>query len=322
MIVKAVIWMVSLGSGTSGGVLAPLLIMGAALGGLEASVFPHMPSGFWALASMAAILGGTMRSPLTGVVFALELTHAWGAALPLLVAVATAHGCTVLLLRRSILTEKVSRRGFHLSREYATDPLEILFVREVMRTDVHVLPASLTRAELVRAMGGHGSLRRVSYVIDEKKRLVGVVTRSRVEAWALGEANESREDDDRSSMPPPPPSTDRLSEETLRAAVTIGEVARNAHPAFGDETLRAAVSQMARTGHTRLPVVRDRRSHEIVGEITLEDTLKASVRHLEEEQRRERILPVTAVIPKWLRENRAVPFLRSKTLSQTNETVE
>ena len=85
---------------------------------------------------MGAILGGTMRSPLTGIVFALELTHDVNMLLPLLVATSMAHAFTVLTLRRSILTEKVSRRGFHLTREYAIDPLEILFVREVMRTRV------------------------------------------------------------------------------------------------------------------------------------------------------------------------------------------
>src|SRR3984885_9408610 len=90
---------------------------------------------------MGAILGGTMRSPLTGIVFALELTHDVNMLLPLLVAVTIAHGFTVLVLKRSILTEKVARRGFHLSREYAIDPLEILFVREVMRTSVAALPA-------------------------------------------------------------------------------------------------------------------------------------------------------------------------------------
>ena len=118
MVVKALIWVVSLGSGTSGGVLAHLLILGASLGALEQVVLPGMGPGFWPLVSMAAILGGTMRSPFTGIVFALELTHDWGMALPLLLAVPMAYAFTVLVLKRSILTQKVSRRGFHLSREY------------------------------------------------------------------------------------------------------------------------------------------------------------------------------------------------------------
>jgi len=133
LIVKSSIWALSLGSGTSGGVLAPLLMMGAALGGLEARFLPFEGWGFWPLVSMGAILGGTMRAPLTGVVFALELTHDVNMLLPLLLAVTIAHAFTVLTLRRSILTEKISRRGYHLTREYSTDPLEIIFAREVSR---------------------------------------------------------------------------------------------------------------------------------------------------------------------------------------------
>src|SRR5260370_907322 len=104
-------------------------MMGGALGGLEAAVLPFEGVGFWPLVSMGAILGGTMRSPFTGIVFALELTHDVNMLLPLLVAVAIAHGFTVLMLPRSILTEKVARRGFHVSREYAVDPLGIVVER-------------------------------------------------------------------------------------------------------------------------------------------------------------------------------------------------
>ncbi|MEP7118918.1 MAG: chloride channel protein, partial [Acidobacteriota bacterium] len=117
LVVKAVIWSVSLGSGTSGGVLAPLLMMGAALGGVESSFLPVEGAGFRPLVSLGAILGGTMRSPLTGIVFALELTHDINMLLPLVVAVTIAHGFTVLVLRRSILAEKMARRGFHLGEE-------------------------------------------------------------------------------------------------------------------------------------------------------------------------------------------------------------
>src|SRR5204863_9161838 len=141
LIVKSIIWSTSLGSGTSGGVLAPLLMMGAALGAAETHLLPLEGAGFWPLVSLGAVLAGTMRAPLTGVVFALELTHDVNMLLPLLIAVTVSHGFTVLVLRRSILTEKIARRGYHLSREYAIDPLEILFVREVMRTSIAALPA-------------------------------------------------------------------------------------------------------------------------------------------------------------------------------------
>jgi H+/Cl- antiporter ClcA len=134
LLVKSFIWAFSLGSGTSGGVLAPLLMMGGALGGLESRFLPWEGVGFWPLVSMGAILGGTMRVPMTAVIFAIELTHDVNVMLPLLLAATVAHAFTVLTLRRSILTEKISRRGYHLSREYAMDPLEIIFAHEVMRT--------------------------------------------------------------------------------------------------------------------------------------------------------------------------------------------
>jgi hypothetical protein len=148
LLVKSAIWVISLGSGASGGVLAPLLMMGAALGGVEAMFLPNEGAGFWPLVSMGAILGGTMRAPFTAILFALELTHDVNALLPLLVAAMLAHGTTVLLLKRSILTEKVARRGFHLSREYSTDPLEVLLVREAMRTALVALPAEATMEDL------------------------------------------------------------------------------------------------------------------------------------------------------------------------------
>src|SRR4029079_2076774 len=129
-----------------------LLMMGGALGGVESWFFPAEGVGFWPLVSMGAILGGTMRSPLTGIVFALELTHDVNMLLPLLVAVTIAHGFTVLVLSRSILTEKVARRGFHLSREYSVDPLEILFAREVMRPDIVALRAGSAFDALARSL--------------------------------------------------------------------------------------------------------------------------------------------------------------------------
>ncbi|HEV8190657.1 MAG TPA: chloride channel protein, partial [Ktedonobacterales bacterium] len=134
LLVKSIIWAVSLGSGTSGCALAPLLMMGGALDGLLALVLPFAGTEFWQLVVMGAILGGTMRSPFTGVIFSLELTHDTNMLLLLLFACMLAQGYTVLTLRRSILTEKISRRGYHLSREYAVDPLEIPFVCEVART--------------------------------------------------------------------------------------------------------------------------------------------------------------------------------------------
>src|SRR3989440_7251265 len=178
LLVKWFIWAVSLGSGTSGGVLAPLLMMGGALGGLEAMFLPNEGAGFWPLISMGAILGGTMRSPFTSIVFAFELTHDANVFLPLLVGSVIAHAFTVLTLKRSILTEKVARRGYHLSREYAVDPLEILFVREVMRTKVVVLSAASTLGEMQQSLRtDHRQSQRLLPVVNEEGRFIGILTR-------------------------------------------------------------------------------------------------------------------------------------------------
>jgi H+/Cl- antiporter ClcA len=281
IVTKWTMWSVSLGSGTSGGVLAPLLILGAALGGLESHWFPDEGLGFWPLVSMGAVLGGTMRSPFTGLIFTLELTHDLGALLPLLLAVTCAHALTVLVLRRSILTEKVSRRGFHLSREYSTDPLEILFVREVMGSEIAAIPASLNRDQIVASLGGKRRGHRLFAVVDEAGTMLGVVTRRDMAQWAL--------------------------EQPAGEARSLASIARKAVTAFPDEPLRVVVNRMAETGRTVLPVVSRDDSRQLVGLIALRDLLKARVRHLEEERRRERALPISLKVPRWLRSIASVP---------------
>ncbi len=266
LLVKWFIWAVSLGSGTSGGVLAPLLMMGGALGGLEAMFLPNEGAGFWPLISMGAILGGTMRTPFTSIVFAFELTHDANVFLPLLVGSVTAHGFTVLTLRRSILTEKVARRGYHLSREYAVDPLEILFVREVMRTKVAVLPAASTLGEIWHSLRvDHRQKQRLLPVVNAEGQLVGVVTR--------GDLNERKEQNGDAALGWP-----------------IGDLVRtSAVEAYPDEPLRVVVYRMVEKGCTRMPVL-ERDTRKFLGLVSLNDLLKARSLHLEEERRRERSL--------------------------------
>ena len=100
--------------------------------------------GFWAILGMAAILGGTMRAPLTGAIFALELTGDVAMLPAVVAACATAYGVTVLLMKRSILTEKIARRGQHITREYAIDPFELTRVSEVMVQAVETLSADMS----------------------------------------------------------------------------------------------------------------------------------------------------------------------------------
>ncbi len=174
--VKLVIWSVGLGSGTSGGILAPLLIMGAALGGIVGHALPGGSPGMWALIGMAAALSGVTRSPFTAVVFAFELTHDVGSLLPLLAASLLAYLVSALILKRSILTEKVARRGFHVMREYAVDPFDVTQVKDVMRTvPACQLDMPLRDAwEMVRE-GALGRAWTVLPVVDVDGHAVGVV---------------------------------------------------------------------------------------------------------------------------------------------------
>lgn len=281
LVVKGVIWSVALGSGTSGGVLAPLLMMGGALGGLMAPMLPDQGSGFWPMISMAAILGGTMRSPFTGVVFALELTHDVNSLLPLLLAVSVAYAVTVLVMKRSILTEKVARRGYHLSREYSVDPLETRFVREVMRTNVVALPLDMPLDDLAASrIGADGAHGQGLYPVLDGQRLVGVLTRADVARLQRLGPDE---------VPP-----------------GIGDLVRHdpvvAHP---DETLRAVAERMAASGLTRFPVVSRGEPWRLEGVVALRDLLRARAHSIEEEQDRERLLRVRLVLPR--RRRRSVP---------------
>jgi H+/Cl- antiporter ClcA len=134
LLAKSLMWAFSLSSGTSGGVLAPLLMIGAALGETPARL-AHLPGetqALWALMGMGAMLSGALGVPLTAVLFSLELTHSLPSILPLTLACIASYLVTSLVMPRSILTEKLSRRGYHLSREYGVDPLEMVTVAEVM----------------------------------------------------------------------------------------------------------------------------------------------------------------------------------------------
>ncbi len=180
LVVKTAIWSLSLGSGTSGGVLAPLFMIGGALGGLVGHWFPMVFPGFWALLGLAAVVGAAMRAPLTGIVFTLELTHAWPALFPLIVASFTAYAASVLILDRSVLTEKIARRGLHLTCDYTTDPLEAFFVEEVMHPEAPLVPVggtigirdTLRHAANMLAEAGGRPLRVVSPDGSERGHLV------------------------------------------------------------------------------------------------------------------------------------------------------
>jgi len=200
LVVKALIWSFALGSGTSGGVLAPLLMMGGALGAACAGWLPGHDAGLWALIGMGAMMGGTMRSPFTAIVFAVELTRDVAMIPPLLAACVAADAVTVLLMKRSILTEKVARRGHHVMREYTVNPLQLLRVEDAMEEDERAMtPADSVVAhpdelleEAARRMLAHdvGQLPVVSR--DDPTRAVGWLRRSGMMAAWLDLAEDER----------------------------------------------------------------------------------------------------------------------------------
>ena len=268
LLVKSVIWAISLGSGTSGGVLAPLLMMGGSLGALEALFLPNQGQGFWPLIAMGAILSGALGAPLTGVIFAFELTSDYHSIFPLLIACMAAHAFTALTLPRSILTEKLSRRGHHLTREYVVDPMESMAVEDVMRTSITAFPAETTLAEM-RQTVEHENRRgqRVYPVIDDNRMLVGVFTRGDI---AKIMANVEPAEGGRIHL------RDVIGKEPVVAYI--------------DEPLRFVVNRMATTTLTRFPVVKRGDKPELLGMVAIDDLLKARELSVEEEQRRERVL--------------------------------
>ncbi len=250
LLVKTVIWSVSLGSGTSGGVLAPVFMIGGALGALEGYVLPAVFPGFWAMMGLAAVVGGVMRSPLTGVVFTLELTHAWTVVLPLLIASTSAYAISALVLKRSVLTEKIARRGLHLTREYSTDPLDTFFADEVMLTDFACF-------DMDSAVAEPAPDQRLYPVLDHADHLAGIVTSSAL----------------------------TLAADT---GLTVADVlVRDPVAVHHDDTLRHIANVFAEHAITRAPVVDRGDPGRVLGVIRLADLLKARLHDLSEEHHRE-----------------------------------
>ncbi|MFS2154875.1 chloride channel protein [Rhizobium sp. Rhizsp42] len=244
--VKVAIWLIALSSGTSGGVLAPLLIFGGAIGWL-AGLFLPGDQGFWALIGMAAMMGGTMRAPLTGTFFAVELTGDLSALLPLLAATVSAYAVTVLVLRRSILTEKIARRGQHITREYGIDPFELTRARDIMIVDVDVLSSRETVGEVKTFFETAEKTHRVYPVVDEQRVLLGLVSRADVLRW---------------------------HQEGVAPNVSIVDATSNAEIAYAlaDDTVGHVTDIMLNSGEGRIPVI-DPQTKRLVGLIARKDLL-------------------------------------------------
>ncbi|MBZ9896675.1 chloride channel protein [Mesorhizobium sp. BR1-1-6] len=264
LVVKAVIWSVALGSGTSGGVLAPLLIMGGAMGAVLAGFLPAADPGFWALLAMAATMGGTMRAPLTATFFAVELTGNTHVLVPLIAACAAAHAVTVLLMKRSILTEKIARRGHHLVREYRVDPFALTRVHEVMTTQVQSVPATMTLHGAAAFLTAPETRHPSFPVIDGNRQVLGLIDPPAILRWRR--AGKHR--------------TTTLGELLAGSKVTL---------AYPDEYLEGLSDKLLMANVSHLPVVA-RDDGTLVGYVGWKDLMRVRSRKQAEERDRTALL--------------------------------
>jgi H+/Cl- antiporter ClcA len=260
LFVKAIVWLIALGSGTSGGILAPLLILGGATGCLLGHALQG-DVGFWAMIGMAGIMSGAMRAPMTGALFAAELTGHF-ASLPATIASAGgAYAVSVLLMRRSILTEKISRRGRHILQEYTVDPLDFLQAGQLMTPHPDTLPGTMSIAA-AGAFFADDAKHRSYPVVDADGRLLGLVSRTDALRWRV---------------------TDPEGDVSL--AETLSDVSQ---PAALPETPCGLIADMIiETGIGRVPIV-DAGTGRVVGILSRQDLLKARSAHRHAETARSR----------------------------------
>ncbi|HEY1992157.1 MAG TPA: chloride channel protein [Gammaproteobacteria bacterium] len=266
LVFKTLALLISLGSGTSGGLLAPMFIGGAALGAVFAIVVnllvpgAHLDPAAYALTGMAAVFAAASRATFAFIIFAFEITRDYDAVLPLMLVCVIANAVAQLFLKESIMTEKLVRRGLKVHLEYEVDVLHQVQVGEVMDKTPVVLDGAMPVGELTARLARHDATvaRHSAYPLqDAAGELVGIVTRGDVLR-----ALENGED----------PATPLLEVGTRKLVV-----------AYADETLHDAAEKMLRRGIGRLPVVDSRQPNRLVGYLGRTPILEARQRRLTEE---------------------------------------
>jgi len=271
MLAKAVALVISLGSGTSGGLLAPMFMSSAALGGVFAmgmnEVFPaaHLSAGAFALVAMGAVFGAASRAAFSFIVFAFEITRDYNSVLPLMLVTVIADGVAILLMpKASIMTEKLVRRGLRIHQDYEADVLQQMVVSETMDREAPVLPAGIPVRELAERIARHEpevSRHQGMLLMDADKRLAGIITR--------GDILRSLDEDPSGAM--------SLLEAGSRKMIVT-------HP---DETLHEAAAKMLRNNIGRLPVVDRKDPQHVVGYLGRPGIMAARLHRLHEEHVRE-----------------------------------
>ncbi|MGH8362161.1 MAG: chloride channel protein [Gammaproteobacteria bacterium] len=270
LVFKSLALLVSLGSGTSGGLLAPMFTGGAALGGAFAIIANHIIPGThldpaaYAIVAMAAVFAAASRATFALIIFAFEITRNYESVLPLMLVCVVASGIAHIHLKESIMTERLSRRGLKIHLEYEVDPLREVAVASVMDRHPRALGADMPVSELARRIGTHDPsvIGHSGYpLLDGEDRLVGMITRTDVF---------------------------RAIEEHTDQAMTLLQ-AGSAHPvvAYPDETLHTAVNRMLRNGVGRLPVVDRDMPDKLLGYVGRTLILNARERRLQEESQTE-----------------------------------
>jgi H+/Cl- antiporter ClcA len=279
---SAALW-VSLGSGTSGGLLAPMLLVGASIGSLFGNaVHAISPASSFntqvaAIVGMSALFASAARAPFTATVFAFELTGNYEAILPLMVAGVTADVVARLLLTNSIMTERLYHRGLRVPQAYVADPLSGIAVGNVMTADVDTIPGDMPVREAVALMqrGGTRLSRHQGFpVIDPDGHLSGVVTRGDLSRLVTAEQGVADAE---------------LDGPVSQVASTDLAVTQP------DEMLAEALLTMVQRGVGRLPVVARGDPRTLVGWLSRSDIFRARARAAEEETVRERRLRIRRV---------------------------
>jgi CIC family chloride channel protein len=271
MVAKAVALVISLGSGTSGGLLAPMFMSSAAMGGAFAMgmdrIFPaaNLSAGAFALVAMGAVFGAASRATFSFIIFAFEITRDYNSVLPLMLVCVIADGVAMWLMpRASIMTEKLARRGLHIHQDYEADVLQQVKVSETMDPHVPTLPANMKVSELSDriarrdpAVWRHQGM----FVLDSDGKLAGVITR--------GDVMRS------------------LDADPSGASSVLDAGTRNVIVTYPDETLHQASAKMLRNNIGRLPVVERRDPRKVIGYLGRPGIMAARSRRLEDEHVRE-----------------------------------
>ncbi|MBV9183093.1 MAG: chloride channel protein [Acidobacteria bacterium] len=267
LLAKAAALVISLGSGTSGGLLAPTFMWSAAMGGLVAmaanSVFPaaHLSPAAFAFFAMGAVFGAASRATFSFIIFAFEITRDYNSVLPLMLVAVIADGIAMLFMpRSSIMTEKLARRGLHVHQDYEIDALAQTTVQETMEMNLPVIAADTTVGVLAERIARHDpevARHEAMLIVNEAGKLVGIITR--------GDILRALDKDSKGGM--------KVQEAgTTQLVVT-----------YPDELVSEAASKLLRFNIGRLPVVERQDERKVVGYLGRSSILAARLRRLHEE---------------------------------------